>query len=56
MNCPHCGSSNADQTGAFDHTDVELDACVHDFQCKDCLGYFTVEYAPVIAKKVFLDN
>lgn len=56
MECPWCHSTEAEETGAFDSTNVELSTCNHDFQCRDCKKYFVVEYIPIKAKKIILDS
>jgi transposase-like protein len=56
VNCPWCYSDDAEETGKFDHTNVEVTTCTHDFQCKDCQQFFTVEYTPIRAQKVRLDS
>jgi transcription elongation factor Elf1 len=47
MNCPHCESSDTEQTGKFDLTVVDARECRHDFECCDCGALFQIIYAPV---------
>lgn len=56
MRCPWCGSAHVLQTLKFDHSSIGKDECVHDFECAECEGLFTITYAAVDVTRVTLDT
>lgn len=56
MNCPWCNSEFVYQSTQFDMTDVSADVCVHDFECGDCGGWFTIQYHATETCKVSQDG